>query len=481
MLLTFFLTPLLLRYLGAANFGTYKVLAELHGHLSLLEFGLYSSLLASLMPLLKENRLREQHELLEEGRRQYLWSAVLTALAACALIPLLPWLTSWTSKSVSELYLTFFFMALTAALIPFQPYRIFLEASNQGHRVNLIVFLQNLSFMLVGTVFAFYGYGLLSQGIAILLSSMLGVGLMRYFAGRKIALSLRKHDQYSALIRKYQKPQVLNDLANKLCLNCDQLIIAAMLGPVVVTKVFLGQRLTQIIQGQLQSIGQASFASLGALYYSEQEIFRKRFLEVTKLLCIVALATLVPLCVLNRPFISLWIGDAYQMESNALTYLSAANAFLYALFSFWSLVFTVLGKPGELTAMQWRQAIINVIASLAFTYWFGGVGPIAGTLVSFILVPTWTYPQLLARHFNMPLYPLVATVMLPFGVGILLLTALHFSPWQLWPMSWFELIAWGAVLFGTLSSVLFVMLFNREEKKLFFNRLGPAWQKILRK
>jgi O-antigen/teichoic acid export membrane protein len=239
----------------------------------------------------------------------------------------------------------------------------------------------------------------------------------------------------------------------------------------MVTKVFLGQRVAIIIQGQIQGMGQASYASLGDLYYSDHETFKKRLMEVTKIMASAGAATLVPFCVLNRPFIALWVGEGYQMEDNALTYLSSANAFLYALFGFWSFIFTVLGKPAEITRMIWKQALVNVVASIAFTLLIGGVGPIAGTLASFLLVPLWTYPRLLKEHFGLPARALFATLFWPIAVAVLPLTIYHFSSWRLFPTTWPAFFASGVSLFGVYALFFFIVLFDREEKEIFLARV----------
>lgn len=479
--LTFFLTPVLLKSLGARDFGVFKVLMEVHGYFSLLELGLYSSLTACLIPLLKDANQNHIDSLLTEGRRLYRRAALWTLLASAGLFPFLPYLTSWGSGPGWELYFTYGLVAFSALLIPFQPHRIYLEASNQGHKVNLIIFFQNMIFIILGVVLATRGFGLPSQGIALLASSCVGVLLLRSLSGIRIGLAKEKLEHFTTMIRRYQKPQVINDIATKICLNCDQIIIAIFLGPVVVTKVFLGQRMVLILQGQLQSVGQSTYASLGSLYYTDIEVFKKRMMEVTKIISAMGVAALVPICLLNRPFIALWVGPQYQMESNALTYLSAANAFLYGLFSFWAFIFTVLGKSSEITRMIWKQAVVNVAASLISTHYFGGIGPILGTLVSFIIVPLWSYPKLLALHFSLSQRKLSEAILFPLAFGTLPLAIYHISPWVLWPRSWIELGVFGAGIFSAYSLLLFYLLFNSTERTTFLLRLRFLCKKFLRK
>ncbi len=475
LLLTFFLTPVVLRLLGADAFGTFRVLSELYGHLSLFEMGLYSSLLAALLPACARGDQERQRAYLSHGFFAYAQSAGLTAIAALALLPLLPRLTSF--DNTTELYATFLLLAATTILIPLQPYRIYLEASNQGHKVNLIAFVQNIFFLLAALAFAALGFGLRSQGLAVLVSTVLSVILMVWVSGVRIPWPRQRDPEVVRELRRNQRPQVLNDLAYKIGQNCDQIVIAFFLGPVAVTKVFLGQRIVLILQGQLQALGQSSFASLGTLYYSEPELFRRRVLEVTRVLAVAAVALLVPVCLLNRSFISLWVGDEYQLETNSLTLLASGNAYLFSLFSFWSLVFTVLGKPAALTPLMWRQALVNVAASIAGTKLFGPVGPVAGTLVSFSLVSFWSYPRLLSTHLGVEARAVLQSILGPLAVALLTLGIAVLAPYELAPKTWISFFFTGGVFFILYGGMLFFLMFKQEERAIHFNRMAKLWER----
>lgn len=476
-MVTFFFTPILLKYLGAKNFGTFKVLMELYGHLSLLEFGLSAGVVAGLLPLVRKGDHEQVQLFLSAVTKRFVLSAILTAIVAALLYPFLVSLTSWGEESPVQLRLTYLLIASTAVLIPLKPYQLFIEANNQGYKVNLIIFFQNLVFIACGVLFAFLGWGLISQGIATVVSGILGAFLMQRFSGFRIQKKKYEDPNLISEINLTQRSQVLNDIATKICLNCDQLIISFVLGPVTVAKIFLGQRIIVILQGQLQSIGQSAYASLGALYYSDIESFRLRVHEVTKIISVFAVSLLVPVCLFNKPFISLWIGDELQVEGNLLTYLASGNAFLLGLFSFWSLLFTVLGKAHEITTMTWKQAGVNVSASILCTYLIGGAGPILGTLVSLVVIPLWSYPRLLSVHFGLSERDLFKTILAPFLFGVLCLFSYQSLPFKLRPTSWFSLIFYGGLIALGIFIFFFCFFFRAEERRFFLRRWEALWQR----
>lgn len=435
--------------------------------------GLLASLVTCMVPLLKEEKREKLIGLLSEGKRRYLKVSLITILIGLALLPFLKQLTSWPEQSQTDLIITFSFFICTSLLIPSNLYRGYLEASNRGHLVHFINFIQSIFFTFFALIFAYWGWKIKAQGIAILFSGILGAFLLRYFSDIKIKL-LKKNPEFDKQISKIQKPQVLNELAGKLCFNIDQIIIGFFLGPVVVTKVFLGQRVVLIMQQQLLSLGQSSWASLSTLYYHNEKndgVFEKRLMEMTKVLAVFAVAGLVPICILNHAFIELWVGESYLMEDNSLVYLASTNAFFFGLYSFWGLIFTVLGKAEAITKLYWAQAIVNVVASIVGVKLFGGIGPIFGTLVSNLLIPLWYYPILLKRHFRLNEMKLVTAFIWPLMVGIGMQSIYHFGPWKFTHLSWASFIASAILIFSFHSLFLFFVTFNKEEKELFINRL----------
>jgi len=456
--------------MGSEAFGAFKALMELYGHLSILEFGLFTGLVALFV---SDHQREHAAGILRAGRRLYLWPVLWTAVASAALLPFLPRLLGVSEELVGPLRWAFVLVAATGVLIPTQADRAFLEATNHGHRVNLAMLWQNLCFMACSLLLAFAGLGVLAQAWATLLAGGLGAGLVRREAARWVpaAAETESSVEWKRRIRAVQRPQVLNDVAAKLSHNCDQLIIAFLLGPREVTRVFLGQRLFVILQGQLQGLGQSAQASLGALYYGSTGAFVPRVLETSKVIAVAGCAFLVPLCLLNRPFIRLWVGEEHLLAGEALTYVAAANAFLYALFAFWAHLVTILGRPAILTRVSWVQAAVNIAASVTLTYTMGAAGPVAGTLVAFLAVPAWAYPRLLFVHLGIDLRRL-ATAVLPSAMLAFLLVMAH----TVWPVahevtSWPLLVVAGGTGASALLGLQYALFFSSEEKALFGGRL----------
>ncbi len=471
--LTFIITPILIRLLGEEDFGAYRVLFEIFTYLSLVEMGLLTAVITCMLPLIKGKKEVELKALMAESSRRFYKVVLWTFFFGAIFYPFLPQLTSWEQSDKTQLYITFTILLFTSVVFPSNVYKAYLEASNKGYLVHLIIFFQNICLTLLSVIFAYMGLGLKSQALGLLLSSLFGAFLMRFLSDIKVDKKI-KGTSFSGEINSRQKSQVLNELAGKLCWQIDQIVIAALINTSMVTKVFIGQRMAQIIQVQLLSVGQSSWASLSHIYFEEnnRELFEKRFYEITKIIAYVAIILLVPVCALNRSFISLWVGKDLLLETDVLIYLASANAFFHGIFSFWGLIITVLGKANLLTKPFWIQALCNVTASLLGTYFFGGVGPILGTLVSYLVIPFFIYPQLLKNHFNLSISKLLSSLILPFLLGVLVLILLIFSGVQLTDLSLKD-FAWKSFAIFTVNALMmFLVLFNREEKVILINRIN---------
>ncbi len=477
--LTFFSTPLLLRLIGASDFGTFKVLFEVLTYLNLLEMGVYGSLISALLPAIQRNDAAEIQALLREGLRKYLWVILFATAVGLGLMPFLTYFTSWEQDSTRPLFVTFGIMLLNSLFIPTHTFRAYLEASNRGYVAHLIVWFQNTLFILASLSFAALGFKLEAQALGLVLSGCVAMILMAKASGVKVPISFRRSEEHAAKISANQRSQVLNELAGKVSFHCDNLLIAVFAGPVTVTKVFLGQRVVQILQGQLTGLGQAAWASLSSLYYSDAggEAFKLRFLEMTKVLVVMAVILLVPVCILNESFLRLWVGEEHMLPGNTLVYVAAVNALFFPLFGFFSFIFTVLGKPKEITRIEWAQALVNISASLALTSYLGGVGPIAGTLVSFLVVSLVRYPWLIQRHFGISSLALYRTILAPALAGIGTVFCWDRFAVSLPITDWASFFLCAAGVGGASAAVFYLLLFTRAEKELFRSRLS----KVLRR
>ena len=185
-----------------------------------------------------------------------------------------------------------------------------------------------------------------------------------------------------------------------MALYTDNILIAWMLGAPAVVPFFLTQRLAQVVQMQIQGIGNATWAGLVELHTQGHSTrFCARMIDLTSLVSGVGLAILIPVAAYNRDFLSLWVGSR-QYAGDWVTVIACVNAWLWSITSLWGWPISGAGYIAAWTPYAISFALINIGISIGATRLAGSAGPLIGTLAAFLLVHTWAMPQVLRQKFG---------------------------------------------------------------------------------
>ncbi len=151
----------------------------------------------------------------------------------------------------------------------------------------------------------------------------------------------------------------------------DNIIISYSLNPATVVPFLVTQRLATLAQSQIQGIGNATWAALADLHtQGEQENFNNRLIELTRLVAVMGTAFMIAIAIYNPSFIKLWVGQD-RFGGDGITLLAVYNGFLQGLFSLWGWCFAGTGNQAKLVPITTLSAVINFIASIICTHFFG--------------------------------------------------------------------------------------------------------------
>lgn len=467
---SFVSTPLLLGWLGETTFGTFRLASDWLGYLALLELGLGGALPPLLARALARGDEAGVRALVSTGVRAYLRVMLWTLGVGAVAVAALPLLLGLTPEASRDLWLGGALGLLGALFLPLAPMRALAEASQRGALVNKALFLQSLLILLVSLGLARAGLGLTGQFLAVAVGAAVFAGVLTVDALRRHPglLSRRALDTLDAgaeaELRQLNRPMLVLNVTGRVSLLTDNIVVALLLAPALVVPLVLTQRLIGVVQTQLQSIGNASWAGLAELLgRGEQERFRERVVELTQLIAVLALAALVPLVALNGHFVRLWVGSQYD-AGLLVTGSACLNAFCLALISFWVWCFGGTGQIARVLPQKVGWSVLNLVASVALTLTVGVAGPVLGTLVSYAGVSFWMTPLQLQRTFHIPARAVLraATVpllyALPYAAGVYAL-ARRFPPTHLLTVA----VAGGAAAVGFLG-VWWFFGFNDEER-----------------
>ncbi len=417
-------TPPLLRWLGEERFGAFRVALDWYGYLSILELGLSGALLALLARAIGQNDIQAIRQTLAAALRAYLGAAVFMLIGGLGLASAITRLVPVSAANAPDLRRGSMVLLFGLAFVPMSPFRALAEAGQRGYRINALLVLQSLLITGIALMLAWAGWGITGQCLAVVIAGVafrfaVTMQTVRDCPGI-IAMSIRQVPAMAAWrgLWNLNWPTLIFNVCGRVGLLTDNIIVAGLLGPVMVVPFFLTQRLATLAQRELQGIGNASWAALAELYSRDElTTFNQRLLELTMLVTVVGTAVLVQLAACNRYFISLWVGPA-RYGGDSVTMLASIDALLLAIFSLWGWSVSGTGQIGEMVGAMVIQTIINFACSILLTRSFGMIGPLLGTLVSFLAVSMWYLPLLLRRLFGISLKELVGAVALPLGLGL---------------------------------------------------------------
>ncbi|MCM2322885.1 MAG: polysaccharide biosynthesis C-terminal domain-containing protein [Oligoflexia bacterium] len=436
-------TPLLIRFLGETRLGAFRAMADWFAYLNLLELGLGGALLALLAAAASRNDRPALLRTLATGIRAYLWAALAMVGCGIGLVFLLPGLVKVPPEQVPDLRVGALILLCQFVFVPFIPFRLATEASQRSYRVHAILGAQSLLMTALTVGLAWAGRGIAGQALGTviafsLLPLLLAWMWVRTSPGFFTALkNARLATEEGRALGRLNKDVLIFDAAGRVSLFTDNILLAYFLGAGQVVPFIVTTRLAQIAQGLLQNVGNSSWAALAELHaQGESGRFNARVLEITRVIAILAFAILVPIAAFNREFVALWVGEQ-RFAGNWVGWIAAANALLLALISFWVWCFSGTGKVGRLIPTWIAWALVNLVASIAFTRTLGAVGPLLGTLVSYLAVSVWRTPLMMREVFGTSpreLFRAVAAPLalaLPYAALLSWLASVHSPRWWL--------------------------------------------------
>ena len=490
MFLGLWATPKIIHYLGETDFGTFKVIQEIQSHLGLLEKGIYSALM---MLFIKNHHDKNHREdvVFQIGRNKYLFLTLFYFICGALLfiptIKILHLNFNWEVLQTARFY-CYAILIFSGIFFPMQVFRAYLEAHMREDLLHILAFFQTVFLTLVSLYFAYLGYGLLAQSTAAFLSNAIPsvFFLVYFFIYHKHNFSSffkKSNNNNNEMINKElnqgQKSNLINEFAGKLSHMTDNILVSLFLGPAQVTAFFISQRLPQLFQLFSLGIGNSTWAALGHTYHKkEYDVFRDRVYQLTKIISVISLCGFTVIAAYHDDFVNLWTGTKFYLGQN-FTIVVCLGLFIQSILSFWGWLFIATGKPEAMTNIVVPQAIANFILSLLFIKYLGVIGPVLGTLCSYVLIGILFFSYRLKTLFHFSFWRLnfIWLKALTIGVGYYQIL-IFFLKLQLGEVQhWSGLIWQMPVSSIPLFIISLFFLCNAQDRNYFFEILLNRFKK----
>lgn len=213
----------------------------------------------------------------------------------------------------------------------------------------------------------------------------------------------------------------LHRIAEAIHYNTDILLASSYLTPFTVTVYSSYNYITKYLTDGVDIVGNSISASVGNFIYKEKNEEQIKILnELLALYFAMAIFFSVVCFVTINPFISLWIGDKYIMNSVSLIFLMI-NLFIVLARKPLNVYYNSAGWYKETRIIVMLEAIVNLVLSLLLVKKYGISGLLIATAISMLTTTFWFVPKLVIKdNLKQSLIPFYIRYLLSFLLAIIL-------------------------------------------------------------
>jgi O-antigen/teichoic acid export membrane protein len=410
----FVATPLLLKYLGHEDYSLFKISYDWLASIGFLEQILTASALSMLANLSDDNRDHYTHYTF----KKFVKISVIFLLLSMFVTPFLPYLFKIPINKIDEVKIGFIVGTFGFIFLPITILRTWIEFHEKSYLLNIVRSLQNLIQISIAIIFAYFAFGIIGQYLSFLIGQFIFAIFVYWFfkkthQKKEYQISTYDLQEFDKTLRKNNLTGFILSISSKLSFLSDTLILGFFFKPIDILPFSLTQKLTQMVQENLQTLGNSSWATLANLHRNGQsEEFEKMLFSLTRVTIFLSIILTAPLMFLNHSFITLWVGEKFY-AGDLLTTIAIVNTYLMGIYSLWGWCLSGSGKIKIQIPIYAINAIINFLTALIFIKWIGISGPIIGTLIGFLSAYLILIPRALEKEFNISANKLRATIIFP--------------------------------------------------------------------
>lgn len=401
MVLGFVCRTIFIKYLAVEYLGVNGLFTNILSLLSLAELGITSAIVFSLYKPLAEKDEQKLAGLINFFSKVYTRIALIIALLGLLLVPFLDKIVDNPPKNIADnltlIYLLFLFNTVAAY---FMQYKMSLfQADQKNHIISknyiFIFFFQNIVQIIVLIVFKNFILYLVVQSVFQLLGNFI------------ISSKVVKHYPF---LKKY-KDEVIDENAKKaiyanvkstslvkigglLVNSTDNLILNYFSGLIMVGLLSNYNLLIGLASGLIAQVFSSLTGSIANINAIESQQKKNETFHIINFanFWIYGIASVATIFLIND-FIELWIGTKFILPLSVVILL-AVNFYMYGMQNaVWQFKITFgFFKQGQYLVIV--TAIINLILSFIFGWYYGLLGILTATAIARLVTNTWYDPYI---------------------------------------------------------------------------------------
>lgn len=382
----FFLTPFLLRQLGASDYGLWILIGSIAAYGSLLDFGIATAVTKYVAQFHAEGRIEQARSLVATTLWLYIGLGLLAVLLSAILAPIIPSLLNIPSDQQSTASWLMLLSGLGLGVsLPSATSIAVLRGLHRFDLSNLVGIFGMTLFTIATVAVLLLGGGLLGMvaiGIPVtLVTQVPAIWLIRRTAPN-LHFGLRQPDRgLLKTLSSFSSALFVINIAGQIQTKTDEITIGAFMPVANVAPYSIARRLSempQILSEQFMKVILPLASQLDA--ENDRVRLRTLYLASSRLTLAIFLPLAVGVIIFAQPFLKAWVGAPYDQYAYLAVVLTLASLIDTSQWPAGAIL-QGIGRHRLLAIVTLGTAFANLGLSVALVHPLGLAGVALGTLI----------------------------------------------------------------------------------------------------
>lgn len=393
----FIAQTIFIKTLGTEYLGLNSLFSNILSMFSLVELGIGSAIVYSLYKPLAENNEKEVKGLLNFYKLSYNLIALVIFILSLCILPFIPSIVDEINIE-NSLYVIFILFSLNSVCSYLLAYKRSILYADQKSSIltnvhliiTIVLNVLQISFLILTSNYIVY---LIIKIISSITENVIinKIVIKNYPYIKNNNETIDKETKTNLLVKV--KGLIFHKVASVVVTGTDNILLSMFIGITYVGLYSNYYLIVSSVSNMLAQIFNSLVASIGNLLVKKDanksfEIYKKtNFINL--ILAVICTSCLI---ILLQPFISIWIGYVYWLDF----YIVIAICFSFYLTTMRRGINAFKEAAGifhEDRFVPLVEALINLVSSLIFIYFFGMIGVFLGTITSTLLLFLYSYPK----------------------------------------------------------------------------------------
>lgn len=392
LIISFIMSPVIVKSLGNYDYGVWELMMSVIGYVGILDMGMQPAIVRYVARYNALNDIESLHKL-------YSTSIMFLLIIGCIGFAIL---SSWAvnnpgslseSGSVTSKYSITLILLGIQMLFKFPGYAA--ECFQLGYQRYTFRNTINILLTIIASSVIIYmlskGHALITLAVIATIETIIKTSahvfiISRCKYGRYIFS--KKHISWRSLVEPitFGCKSSINYISGILAISTDSIVIAAFLGPIIVTYYSISAKLVLTVCSLLGALSLALmpfFSNLDAQGDKDRVVIAMT--KISKYLAGVMVPILLALCFLGVPFVSRWMGPEYAANGRIVLYALVGANIMFYVNPCHNHFLTGIGSHGFLAKINLLSSVLNLILSLILVRFYGKEGVALGTLMASLI------------------------------------------------------------------------------------------------